>query len=137
MAPTDRKSIRVLVVDDERSVLEFVDRVLRGAGYMTTLAASGLEALKLAAVPNSFDLVLADVMMPEMRGDELAARLRQAQRDLKVLYLTGFSDKLFKEKITLWEGEAFLDKPTSAQGLLEAVSLLVSGHVRPSGEPSA
>jgi CheY-like chemotaxis protein len=133
MTPTGSK-IRVLIVDDERSVLDFVDRVLRGAGYATTLAASGLEALQLAAVPDSFDLVLADVMMPDMRGDELATRLRQAQRDLKVLYLTGFSDKLFQEKITLWEGEAFLDKPTSAQGLLEAVSLLISGHVRPPGD---
>jgi len=46
-----------------------------------------------------------------------------------VLYLTGFSDHLFKEKATLWADEAFLDKPCSVKGLLEAVSLLVSGKI--------
>src|SRR5262245_26075404 len=47
------------------------------------------------------------------------AALRQTeQRGLKVLYLTGFSDRLFKENVTLWEGEAFLDKPCGVQGLL-------------------
>jgi hypothetical protein len=46
-----------------------------------------------------------------------------------VLYLTGFSDHLFKEKVTLWADEAFLDKPCSPKGLLEAVSLLVSGRI--------
>jgi two-component system cell cycle sensor histidine kinase/response regulator CckA len=68
-------------------------------------------------------------MMPEMTGDELARQLRQAEPKLKVLYLTGFSDHLFKEKVTLWEDEAFLDKPCSIQGLLEAVSLLARGSV--------
>lgn len=48
-------------------------------------------------------------MMPQMAGDELARRLRQSEPSLKVLYLTGFSDRLFKERVTLWEDEAFLD----------------------------
>jgi two-component system cell cycle sensor histidine kinase/response regulator CckA len=68
-------------------------------------------------------------MMPEMTGDELARRLRQAEPKLKVLYLTGYSDQLFKEKVTLWEDEAYLDKPCSIQGLLQAVSLLAYGRV--------
>ena len=60
-------------------------------------------------------------MMPQMTGDELARRLRQQEPSLKVLYLTGFSDRLFKEKVTLWQDEAFLDKPCSVQGCIEAV----------------
>ena len=48
---------------------------------------------------------------------------------MKVLYLTGFSDSLFKEKSTLWQDEAYLDKPCSVVGLLEAVSLLLVGIV--------
>ena len=47
---------------------------------------------------------------------------------LKVLYLTGFSDRLFKEKMTLWEDESFLDKPCSVKGLLQALSLLAFGR---------
>jgi FixJ family two-component response regulator len=65
--------------------------------------------------------------MPQMSGDELARRLRASYPLLKVLYLTGFSDRLFKEKVTLWADEAFLDKPCTVKGLLEAVALLLFG----------
>jgi CheY-like chemotaxis protein len=77
------------------------------------------------------------VMMPNMLGDDLARRLRQNEPDLKVLYLTGYSDRLFKEKVTLWEAEAFLDKPCSVAGLRQAVSLLLYGHVGADAESSA
>jgi YesN/AraC family two-component response regulator len=76
---------------------------------------------------DEFDLVVTDVMMPQMTGDELARRLRLQHPTVKVLYLTGFSDRLFKEKVTLWADEAFLDKPCTVKGLLEAVSLLLFG----------
>jgi CheY-like chemotaxis protein len=123
----------VLIVDDEESVLKFVERVLHEAGYKTYVAHDGVEALEVAQKLGSFDLLVTDVMMPKMLGDELARRLRQHEPKLKVLYLTGFSDRLFKEKSTLWEDEAFLDKPCSVKGLLEAVSLLLFGRVRPRG----
>lgn len=119
---------RILIVDDEPSVLDFVGRVLREAGYTTAAASDPVAALTLTEGFRPFDLLLTDVMMPQMQGDELARRLRQNEPHLKVLYLTGFSDVLFKEKGTLWEDEAFLDKPTSVNGLLEAVSLLLAGH---------
>ncbi len=66
--------------------------------------------------------------MPDLKGDEVARRFRQARPELKVLYLSGFVDALFAERSVLWEDEAFLDKPFSIKGLLEAVSLLTSGH---------
>lgn len=123
-----KKPLLVLVVDDDRAVREFVDRVLRDAGYRTMVAGSGPDAIELAA-REPIDLLLTDVNMPQMTGDELARRLRQTeQRGLKVLYLTGFSDRLFKEKVTLWEDEAFLDKPCGVKGLLQAVSLLLFGR---------
>ena len=122
--------IRVLIVDDEEPVRNFVDRVLRDAGYDTTLAAGGREALQAAEAGAPFRVVVTDVMMPEMNGDELARRLRQNDPAVKVLYLTGFADQLFKEKLTLWEGEAFLDKPCSVKGLQQAVSLLASGSLQ-------
>ena len=123
------RPMRILVVDDEEGVRKFVNRVLRDAGYETTVASDGPEAI--AAVPKmtSLDLLVTDVMMPEMHGDELARRLRQEDRSLKVLYLTGYADSLFKEKVTLWQDEAFLDKPCSVKALLEAVSLLFFGRI--------
>lgn len=124
----------VLVVDDEEPVRRFVDRVLRDAGYRTATASDGPEALAVAEKIGRFDILVTDVMMPQMNGDELARRLRQAQPELKVLYLTGYSERLFKDKVTLWEDEAFLDKPCSLNGLRQAVSLLASGHVEPPSE---
>ncbi|MBI4486698.1 MAG: response regulator [Acidobacteria bacterium] len=121
---------RVLVVDDEEAVRTFVVRVLRDAGYQTAVASDGVEALKVAAKLDGFEVLVTDVMMPNMTGDELARRLRLSDPTLKVLYLTGFSDHLFKEKSTLWEGEAFLDKPCSVKGLQQAVSLLATGTLQ-------
>ena len=91
------------------------------------MAADGPEAIEEATTLQPFDLLLTDLMMPQMTGDELARRLRVGHPSLKVLYLTGFSDRLFKEKVTLWADEAFLDKPCSVKGLLQAVSLLLFG----------
>ena len=119
----------VLIVDDEGSVRQFVDRALREAGYTTTLASDGPEAIKVAATLDPLDILVTDLMMPQMTGDELARRLRQSRQDLKVLYLTGYSDRLFKEKTTLWADEAFLEKPCSVKGLRQAVSLLLFGRV--------
>ena len=119
----------VLVVDDEESVRRFVERVLHDAGYKTALAADGPQAIEVAKTLGTFDLLVTDVMMPQMTGDELARRLRLNEPKLKILYLTGYSDRLFKDKVTLWEDEAFLDKPCSVKSLMEAVSLLLVGRI--------
>ncbi len=119
----------VLVVDDEEAVLRFVDRVLRDAGYKTVVANSGPEAIEAAKKHAPLGGLVTDVMMPGMTGDELARMLRLTEPSLKVLYLTGYSDRLFKEKAMLWADEAFLDKPCTVKGLREAVSLLLFGKV--------
>jgi len=127
---------KVLVVDDEEPVRRFVERVLSRGNYQITVAADGAEAVTVAAEHGPFDILVTDLMMPQMTGDELARRLRQSDPALKVLYLTGFSDSLFKEKTTLWQDEAYLDKPCSVTGLLQAVSLLLVGHFDVPKEPS-
>ena len=119
----------VLIVDDEEPICRFVNRVLQGAGYTTVLAANGPEAIRVASDTASVDLLVTDMMMPDMNGSEVARRLRQNHPGLKVLYFTGFCDRLFDEKITMWDDEAFLEKPCSVKGLLEAVSLLWSNHI--------
>ena len=129
LKPVPPRPLRVLVVDDEEPVRKFVDRVLRDAGYQTTTAGGGQDALAVAQTMPTVDILVTDVMMPQMTGDELARRLRQHEAGVKVLYLTGYSDKLFKEKVTLWQDEAFLDKPCSVQGLRQAVSLLLFGSL--------
>ena len=120
---------RILIVDDEAVVVEFVERVLETVGYQLMTATSGEQALDLCAKRGMPHLLVTDMKMPRMEGDELASRLRQQEPDLKVLYLTGFADLLFKNKEMLWDGEAYLEKPCTINGLLEAVSLLLSGQV--------
>jgi len=119
----------VLAVDDEAGIRAFVARVLRQPGYEVTVAVDGTEAVRIAETEGPFDLLVTDLTMPGMHGDELARRLRQAQSDLKILYLTGFSDRLFETRPVLWEDEAYLEKPVSVQGLLEAAALLLVGRV--------
>jgi CheY-like chemotaxis protein len=127
---TRRERARVLIVDDEEAIRTFVERALRLSGYDTTMAANGLEALKIAEEQRPFDLLLADLVMPGMQGDELARRLRGRDPDLKVLYFTGYSDRLFADRTILWENEAFVEKPVSVKGLLEAISLALFGDTR-------
>jgi two-component system cell cycle sensor histidine kinase/response regulator CckA len=114
----------ILFVDDDELVRSYVSRVLRQAGYRTAIAKDAADAMRVASADGPFNLLLTDLMMPQMNGDELARRLRVKQPDLPVLYLTGFSDRLFSERKTLWEGEAFLEKPCTPKGLLEAVSMI-------------
>ena len=69
------RPLSVLVVDDEDLVRKFVERVLRDAGYQTATASDGPEALEVAAKLEHFDILVTDVMMPQMTGDELARRV--------------------------------------------------------------
>ena len=124
------RSYNVLIVDDEETVRMFVERVVREAGHQTTTAADGPEAIEAASKLETLDLLITDLMMPLMSGDELARRLRLNRPSLKVLHLTGFSDRLFKERTTLWQDEAFLEKPCSVKGLMEAIELLLVGRLQ-------
>jgi two-component system, cell cycle sensor histidine kinase and response regulator CckA len=121
---------RVLVVDDDPLMLQYVSSILMEAGFTTERALDGSEALTKIQNDGPFDLLLTDVMMPRMSGAELARRVRHSWPMLPVLYVTGFSDKLFAEKPVLWEDEAFLEKPCSPNLLVEAVNRLLTGRVR-------
>lgn len=125
----------VLVVDDEEAIRQMARRILEMGGYRVIEASNGTEALALLADNRPFDLLMADLEMPGLTGEEMARRIRAARPDLKVLYVTGHIDRLFDQRPRLWEGEAFLDKPFTAGGLLEAVSLILYGTLKksPSG----
>ena len=106
-------------------------RALASRGYEVTSASGGEEALDIATRAGPFELCVVDVLMPGMSGHELGRLLRRAHPDVKILYFTGHSDRLFDSAQTLSANEAFLDKPVSVEGLLEAVSLLLVGRIRP------
>ena len=118
----------VLVVDDEAPIRQIERRVLESDGYSVTEAGSGLEAIELLSHGTPLELLIADLDMPGLGGDEMVARIRSLRPDLKVLYVTGHIDRLMDARL-LWEGESFLEKPFSPAGLLEAVALLLFGRL--------
>jgi two-component system cell cycle sensor histidine kinase/response regulator CckA len=120
----------VLVVDDEAGVRALARRILEGGGYGVLEAGDGVEALAVMQSPARVDFLMADLDMPVMRGEEMAKKIRALRPDLRVLYVTAHSEQLFKERPELIDGEAFLDKPFTVRGLLEAVSLLKVGYIK-------
>jgi CheY-like chemotaxis protein len=120
--------IAILAVDDEPGVLALVRRCLDDERITLSEASSGKEALEHVGKGPPLDLLITDLRMPEMEGDELARQIRVTARDLKVLYLTGHPDRLFDAKPQLWAEEAYLDKPFSREALREAVALLLFGR---------
>jgi two-component system cell cycle sensor histidine kinase/response regulator CckA len=129
-SPRSDRPYRVLVVDDEPPIRLLMDRVLRFAGYDTALAANGTDAIQLLETEPRFDLLLTDLVMPDLSGDDVASRACELFPELKVLYVTGYSDRLFQARAMLGTHEAFLEKPISSGGLLEAVSLALFGSTR-------
>jgi DNA-binding response OmpR family regulator len=122
---------RLMVVDDEAPVLGLLVRVLAIDNYEIQSAGSGVAAARLLDAPDfqGVDLLVTDLMMPEMNGRELAAVVRQRNPSARVLYVTGFADTLFKGVHELGDGESFVEKPFGAEGLLEAARLLMFGHI--------
>ncbi|HWF87153.1 MAG TPA: response regulator [Vicinamibacterales bacterium] len=121
----------VLVVDDEQPIRLAARRILEANGYKVLEAENGARALDLLTDDVAVDLLMADLEMPELTGEEMARRLRAQRHDLKVLYVSGYVDRLLDERPVLWEGEAFLEKPFTFEGLSEAVSLLLFGTLKP------
>jgi CheY-like chemotaxis protein len=122
--------LSVLVVDDERGIRALVKRCLPDPRFRLAEASGGEEALALVGDPSTLDLLITDEMMPGMEGHELSRRLRAANPNLKVLYLTGHSDRLFEAKQKMWALEAYLDKPFTPEGLCEAVAMLMVGRLK-------
>lgn len=132
MAHAATKSV-AMVVDDEEGMRTLARRILESQGYCVLEARDGVEALRALDETAPCDLLVADLQMPAMQGDEMARRFRAARPDLKVLYVSAFSDLLFENRQVLCDQEAFLDKPYTSNGLTEAVSLLM--HPRPPEAP--
>ncbi|MEX2627416.1 MAG: ATP-binding protein [Ilumatobacteraceae bacterium] len=115
----------VLVVEDLESLGKLAATVLQRAGYRTLLADHPDAALELAAAEPSIDLLLTDVVMPDMSGPALADRLRAECPGLAVLYMTGYTAGMLdlgsREGHETDDGVAVLSKPFTAAALVDAV----------------
>ena len=112
----------VLLVEDENAVRVLVRRVLDRMGYTVLEAQDGPAALRVAAEYESpIDLLLTDVIMPGMSGSELARQVVQRHPDMKVLFMSGYTDDAISQHGVLAEGINFLEKPFTPDLLLHRV----------------
>jgi two-component system, cell cycle sensor histidine kinase and response regulator CckA len=119
---TDPMAIRILVVDDDRDLLDLVEAVLTGAGYRVLRAEGGRKAIEVyESGGEPVHLLLTDVMMPDLTGPVVAERLRSRQPDLQVLFISGLHDADLLQRFVTRKGFALLPKPFTMQSLLRGV----------------
>ncbi|MGA2974799.1 MAG: response regulator [Spirochaetia bacterium] len=112
----------ILLAEDEQMVGDILDESLAQAGYTVVRAANGREALELCrSRGKSVDLVLSDVVMPDMRGPEMARLIRETLPDVKFILMSGYPDLGDVSQILPGPDDVFLQKPVSAQALLGTV----------------
>ncbi len=130
----NRGTERVLVVEDEASLRALLRTHLAKNGYEVIEARDGEQALQVAgAVAGSIDLVLTDLVMPNMGGREMADCLRRRQPDLRVLFMSGYSEDRTRDYAELAASEQFLSKPFALQDLLRKVRQILDGSAGPQG----
>jgi CheY-like chemotaxis protein len=114
----------VIVVEDDVDVRQLLDSHLRSAGYNVVVADDAHAALELArTLP--IDVLVTDVVMPRMGGDELAMKMRDLQPNMRVLYISGYPDDPRVAGVPRVPGSVFLQKPFTRQILVREVGALV------------
>jgi two-component system cell cycle sensor histidine kinase/response regulator CckA len=116
----------ILVIEDAHDVRILTRQILQRAGYKVLTAVNGEEAQRIAAAhAGSLDLVLTDVVMPEMGGRDAVRRLGATRPGIRVLYMSGYPDGSIASQGVLDPGVAFLAKPFTPNGLLRHVRELL------------
>jgi signal transduction histidine kinase/ActR/RegA family two-component response regulator len=113
---------KILLVDDDPHVSAAARRALERAGYMVLTASNGVEGLRVATDQNgALDLLITDLVMPEMGGRELARRVVAEQAGIRVLFTSGYTAQAMNQQAILQPGDAFLGKPFTPDALLRRV----------------
>ena len=112
----------ILIVDDEDTFRDVLEMSLKQLGYFVETASSGPEAIeKMEKLGMRFDLVLMDMLMPKMPGDEVFFKLREIQPDLKVLAMSGYTSEESIQRIMENGGCGFIQKPFTIDDLAKNI----------------
>jgi DNA-binding NtrC family response regulator len=121
------KHAKVLLVEDELALLQLLERYLRRLGFEVKTYSSSVEALgEFEAAPGSYDLVIADLGMPEISGDKMLTRMLEVQPDLLILICSGSPFYLSTLPEALEQRVGFLQKPFLPKMLLEEIEKLMA-----------
>jgi PAS domain S-box-containing protein len=121
----------ILLVEDEDGVRSILSSVLRRFGYKVLAARSGKEAIAICQIPNeSIDLLMTDVVMPEMGGRELAKRVHALRPRIPILYLSGYIDDALLRNGLMEEGSFFLRKPVAPHVLALNVRQILDNMIK-------
>jgi two-component system cell cycle sensor histidine kinase/response regulator CckA len=124
------RPVTVLLVDDEAAIRLLLSQSLRHLGYRLLEAASGADALAIhSGSPEPIDVLVSDIMMPEMTGVELARKLSASNPKMKVLFMSGFYEAPSNVKAE-WE---FLQKPFSPRALCDRLERMCQLPPAPTG----
>ncbi|WP_321338144.1 cell cycle histidine kinase CckA [Breoghania sp.] len=122
-------SATILLVEDEEAVRAFAARALASRGYKVHEAGSGAEALQvMEETDGAVDLVVSDVVMPELDGPSLLRELRKTRPDLKIIFISGYAEGAFEKNLPENEKFSFLPKPFSLKELATAVKEALSAE---------
>ena len=122
IADLEKGTEKILLVDDEEPIVRFESRLLEKLGYMVTSKTSSTEALELFHEdPRKFDLVITDMNMPRMTGDQLAISMMDIRPDIPIVICTGFSEKISPEVIQKIGIKGFLMKPVTTSDLSQTI----------------
>jgi two-component system cell cycle sensor histidine kinase/response regulator CckA len=118
----------ILLVEDEDAVRAFAARALTQRGYTVVEAASGVEALEQVAAHPDIDLIVSDVVMPEMDGPTMLRHLREQRANKPIIFVSGYAEDAFARNLPEGEDFGFLPKPFTLKQLVEAVKQALSGQ---------
>ncbi|HXV85935.1 MAG TPA: response regulator, partial [Gemmatimonadales bacterium] len=122
VTPLPRGTETVLLVEDEAGLRNLARRALESAGYRVITAGDGVEALESVRAENGIlHLLLTDVIMPRMSGRDLAAALSAERPDLRVLFMSGYTDDVIARHGVLEAGTNLLQKPFTTDRLVRRV----------------
>ena len=127
-----------MLVEDEEGLRALIRVVLEDAGYRVVEAPDperGLAAVR--AEPRGIHLLMTDVILPQMRGDELADRVRKLSPRSRVLFMSGYTDEAIGQHAVLAAGSPFLQKPFSLAALLSKVRAVLEGPPETPPAPEA
>jgi len=117
----------ILLVEDEEAVRAFASRALTSRGYTVLVAESGLDALRVAEEASEpIDLIVSDVIMPEMDGPTMLAELRRRGVNAKAVFVSGYADDAFSRNLPEPQDFVFLPKPFTLKQLIETVKAATS-----------